>query len=127
MSRLERLGEENPQALYYSLGFVDIQVNGFAGIDFSASDLDVDALAAVLPAIWKTGVTSFCPTLVTNSVENLERNFRVLKRARARVPGFAASAPCYHLEGPYLSPGPSHGAHQSVLMREPDWSAFQQL
>jgi len=127
VSRLERLGEEKPEAPYCSPGFVDIQVNGFAGIDFSAPDLDVNALAAVLPAIWKTGVTSFCPTLITNSLDELERNLRVLESARAAVPGFADSTPCYHLEGPYLSPGPSHGAHKSALMRDPDWDEFRRL
>jgi N-acetylglucosamine-6-phosphate deacetylase len=46
---------------------------------------------------------------------------------RNRRPRFAAAAPCYHLEGPYLSPGPSKGVHNPAWMRPPDWSEFEEL
>jgi len=62
----------------------------------------VEKAVSVLPAIWKTGVTTFCPTLITNSLEQLARNFRVLEEARKLDVHFARSVPCYHLEGPYL-------------------------
>lgn len=127
IARVERIGEEDPRVSYCAPGFVDLQINGFAGVDFSASDLDEDALARVLPALWATGVTSFCPTLITNTRTQLESNFKVLEAARQHVAGFAASVPCYHLEGPYLSPGASRGAHDPLIMRFPDWEEFQHL
>ena len=43
------------------------------------------------------------------------------------IPRFAASVPCYHLEGPYISPGPSRGAHDPTWMRRPDWPEFERL
>jgi hypothetical protein len=80
-----------------------------------------------LTAIWKTGVTTFCPTLITSSTEPLERNFRVLEKVRRLDAHFASSALCYHLEGPYLSPGGAHGAHDPALMRSPDWNEFSRF
>ena len=68
---------------FISPGFVDIQVNGFAGIDFSGPDLDAEKAISVLPKIWSTGCTSFCPTLITNSVSELVRLSPSWSRQRA--------------------------------------------
>jgi N-acetylglucosamine-6-phosphate deacetylase len=112
---------------FISAGFVDIQVNGFAGVDFSDPRLEPEQAAMVLPAMWKTGVTSFCPTLITNTADALERNFRVLERARTLDVRFAQSVPGYHLEGPYLSSDKAYGAHNPDLMHAPDWIEFSRL
>ena len=127
ISAIRFLGPLDSTRPFVSPGFVDLQINGFAGIDFSDPDLSPDHAASILPAIWGTGVTTFCATLVTNTIERLERNFRALERARRSNRSFAATVPCYHLEGPYLSPGESHGAHDPALMRLPDWNEFEQL
>lgn len=127
ISSLQVLGSPDPGAAYASPGFVDIQINGFAGVDFSDPDLRPEALIGVLAALWKTGVTTVCPTLITNTFEGFENAFRVLETARRLDAQFAATAPCYHLEGPYLSPGESHGAHNPAWMRSPDWAGFCQL
>lgn len=118
------IDEEKPFA---SPGFVDIQINGFAGIDFSDSALTAEKAVSVLQPIWKTGVTNLCATLITNTTERLERNFKVLEEARRLDAQFAATVPCYHLEGPYLSPGGARGAHNPLLMRPPDWEHFSRL
>jgi len=127
ISSVRMLGSDDPARPFVSPGFVDIQLNGFAGVNFSDPELDPEKAISVLPAIWKTGVTTFCPTLITNSLDQLARNFRVLEQARRLDARFARSAPCYHLEGPYLSPGEAHGAHDPALMRSPDWDEFSRL
>jgi N-acetylglucosamine-6-phosphate deacetylase len=124
---VRKVGPNDPEQLFASAGFVDVQINGFAGVDFSDSALDARKAVSILPAIWKTGVTSFCPTLMTNSMEHLEQNFRVLEEARRLDARFAASVPGYHLEGPYLSPCESHGAHVPALMHAPEWDEFSRL
>lgn len=121
------LGPERPGSIILSPGLVDIQLNGFAGVDFSHPQLEPEEAVSVLPHLWKTGVASFCPTLVTNSHEKLLRNFRVLERARLCDERFARAVPCYHLEGPYISPGGSHGAHDPALMRPAAWDEFAEL
>ena len=127
ISSVRLVGPADPARPSVSPGFADIQVNGFAGIDFSAPELDPERAISILPAIWKTGVTTFCPTLITNSLDQLERNFRVLEEARRLDARFAQTVPGYHLEGPYLSPGGAHGAHDPTLMRPPDWHEFSRL
>jgi N-acetylglucosamine-6-phosphate deacetylase len=127
ISSVRVVGPTDPEELFVSPGLVDIQVNGFAGVDFADPELDPERAISILPAIWKTGVTTFCPTLITNTLEQLERSFRTLEEARRLDARFAGSVPCCHLEGPYLSPGRSHGAHVPALMRSPDWGEFSRL
>lgn len=124
---VQLMGPVDPRSAFISPGFIDLQLNGFAGIDFSADKLDAHRVAAVLPAVWKTGVTTFCPTVITNSRESLLETFRVLEEARRLDACFARSAPCYHLEGPYISQGPSRGAHDPRYMRPPAWEEFCEL
>ena len=121
---LEPVNEQKP---YASPGFIDIQLNGFAGIDFCDPMLDPAKVPDILPALWKTGVTTFCPTVITNTQENLLQCFRALEEARRIEPRFPKSAPCYHLEGPYISPGGSRGAHNPEVMRTPNWEEFLEL
>ena len=121
------IGPERSGGIFVSPGFIDIQLNGFSGIDFSTPSLVTEEVSAILPKLWKTGTTTFCPTLITNSREKLLKSFRVLEETRQLDPMFALSVPCYHLEGPYLSPYGSRGAHDPNLMRNPDWDEFVQL
>lgn len=127
IASVSALGPADPALPFVSPGFVDIQVNGFAGVNFSGADFDPDKAISVLPAIWKTGVTTFCPTIVTNTLDQLARNFRVLEKARELDARFARTVPCYHLEGPYISPGGAHGAHNTAWMRLPDFDEFSRL
>ena len=119
---VEREGEP-----FYAPALTDIQLNGFAGVDFAADGLEPEQLISVLPSVWRTGTGAFCPTLISNHRECLLRNLRTLEAARRADVRFARSVPCYHLEGPFLSPGPSHGAHDPARMRLPDWDEFRQL
>jgi N-acetylglucosamine-6-phosphate deacetylase len=87
-------------------GFFDLQVNGFAGVDFNNPDAaDADILVAI-EKLGATGVTSFLPTLITSSLDRFSRCANNLSRLKpASVVGF-------HMEGPYISSddGP-RGAH----------------
>lgn len=127
IAAVEILGDERPEEPTLSPGLVDIQLNGFAGVNFSDPELTPETVVQVLPQIWKSGVTSFCPTLITNSRQMFVRNFRVLEEARAADARFARTTPCYHLEGPYLSPGNSRGIHDPAWMHAPDWDEFAEF
>ena len=89
--------------------------------------LEVEQVLSMLPALLRTGTTTFCPTLITNSQESLIRNLRVLEQARKASPHLRSAAPCYHLEGPYFSPGEAQGIHNPAYMRPPDWEEFSDL
>ena len=78
-------------------GFFDLQVNGFAGIDFNASDLQPDQIDVAVEQLRRTGVTRCLPTLITGSFEVFARNARLL--AALGHPTIAG----LHMEGPYIS------------------------
>ena len=87
-------------------GLFDLQVNGFAGVDFNGPDLTEDRAAEAFERMRATGVTRCLPTLVTSSFERFAACARVLGRMSAdAIAGI-------HMEGPYLSAedGP-RGAH----------------
>lgn len=96
-------------------GFVDVQINGFDGIDFATADAaGYEHVAQKLAA---TGVTAFQPTLISLPPANL---VGALSRAR-RMTISSARIIGIHLEGPFLSPIRC-GAHDPENMVEPDLS-----
>lgn len=86
-------------------GFFDLQVNGFAGVDFN-EPCTPEQLHFAVEAQRKTGVTRFLPTLITSSAEHFARCAHAL--VNFADPALAG----IHMEGPYISPedGP-RGAH----------------
>src|SRR5262245_14552045 len=77
-------------------GLVDLQINGFGGVDFNASDLAADRVDAALDRIRATGVTRCLPTLITSSYDD----FSVRARVLSGVPSPAIAG--IHMEGPYI-------------------------
>jgi len=101
-------------------GLVDLQVNGFAGVDFNDPALGEEQVARAVEAIGRTGVTRFLPTLVTSSDESFTACARRL--ARVRHPAIAG----LHLEGPYISPEDGYrGAHPRAFVRPADVDDFR--
>jgi N-acetylglucosamine-6-phosphate deacetylase len=87
-------------------GFFDLQVNGFAGVDFNGKNLIADRVAEALARMRATGVTRCLPTLITSSFERFAANAQVL--ARLSHPAIAG----LHMEGPYISrEDGARGAH----------------
>jgi N-acetylglucosamine-6-phosphate deacetylase len=89
-----------------SPGFLDLQVNGFAGVDFNDPATTVEDLHRAVTVLRTHGVTRILPTLITSSPERFAQCARLL--LQARTDAFAG----IHMEGPYISPedGP-RGAH----------------
>ena len=109
-------------------GLFDIQVNGYAGVDFNSSALTPDALDHALHAMLRAGVTQCLPTLITATEADLTARLQALDRAvrtsrlgRAMVPGL-------HLEGPFLNPTPGYaGCHPAAAMVPPDPALLARL
>jgi N-acetylglucosamine-6-phosphate deacetylase len=118
------LEESGGKDLYLAPGLIDNQVNGYRGTDFADEGLSLDGIKSAAEAIWKDGVTTFVPTLISGSHEQLIRNLKVLAQA-AEDPFFKGSIPGFHLEGPYISPEPGYrGCHPAQHLRKPSWEEF---
>ena len=112
-------------ARYLSPGFIDLQVNGFLGVDYNNPKCTLDQLAASIRGLFATGVTRFYPTVITGSPADMLGALRNLKCARDTLPeGVAIDG--FHVEGPHISPddGP-RGAHPRRWVRPPDLDEFR--
>jgi N-acetylglucosamine-6-phosphate deacetylase len=104
-------------------GFVDLQVNGFGGVDFL--DADVAGYRRAGEALLETGVTAYLPTLITSPEQQLLAAMREVplgvhhEAARPRILGM-------HLEGPFLSPN-RLGTHEASSRRDPDPALLDRL
>ena len=103
-------------------GFVDLQVNGYQGIDFSASGLSVDDVRKVTAAMVARGTCAYCPTLITSPVAVIESNLSVLSSAMDE-PELGERLLGIHLEGPFLTEA-SKGAHRADWLKRPDTRLF---
>ncbi|NOY36569.1 MAG: N-acetylglucosamine-6-phosphate deacetylase [Chlorobi bacterium] len=112
--------------VYIAPGLIDIQINGYMGVDFTGSNLTIEGIIKVTKALWKEGITSYLPTVITGSDERLKTNFKILAGALTD-PELKKSIPGFHLEGPYISPVKGfRGAHLAKYIRPPDWNEFIQ-
>lgn len=128
ISRISDLGNEQEiPNLYIAPGLIDLQINGYVGIDFSGPDLNDKDLIKATQALWEVGVTTYYPTLITSELQRLHDNFAIMARA-IEAPEIRSSIPGFHLEGPYISPLPGfRGAHLEKYIRAPDWEEFEQI
>nr|UEK51553.1 GluNAc-6P deacetylase-like protein [Parasacculina yatsui] len=97
-------------------GFIDLQVNGGWGVDFSSPDLHdtATALNTVATGVLAHGVTAFLPTLVTSPPDVYHT---VLPGLGPRLGGLHGAAVIgAHLEGPFINPV-KRGAHAEQHVR----------
>jgi N-acetylglucosamine-6-phosphate deacetylase len=100
-------------------GLVDLQVNGFAGVDFLGADADGYRLAG--EALLETGVTSYLPTFITAPEEQLVSALRALP-VDSDGPRILGA----HLEGPFIS-ALRLGIHPAEARRNPDPELLERL
>lgn len=113
--------------VYVAPGWIDLQVNGFAGVDYNSPYAAHEEIARSIRAMFETGVTRFYPTVITGSPDDMAGALSNLAKAKEAIPeGQAMQA--FHVEGPYISPedGP-RGAHPAQWVRPPDWDEFQRF
>ncbi|WP_052704066.1 N-acetylglucosamine-6-phosphate deacetylase [Vibrio nigripulchritudo] len=119
---------EKKQDSVVTPGLVDIQVNGFSGLDFNSFGVTPEALDNALFEMLKSGVTKCLPTLISADEEKL---YQLLKKLDEAV-GKSALGPDmvlgYHIEGPFLSPKEGFvGAHPEKAMISGSISVVKKL
>ncbi len=110
---------------YIAPGFIDIQVNGFAGVDYCSPDATLESIGRSIHEIFATGVARFFPTVITGTEKNMigaMRNLALAKETLSEGPAMEG----FHIEGPHISPddGP-RGAHPQHCVRPPDIEEFR--
>ena len=100
-------------------GFVDLQVNGFGGVDLI--EADADGFRRAGDALLETGVTAYLPTFITAPEEHL---LAALRELPVGVTGPRILGA--HLEGPFLAPG-RLGTHPPDYRSDPDPALLERL
>jgi N-acetylglucosamine-6-phosphate deacetylase len=108
-------------------GFIDLQVNGFLGVDFSSPDLTASDVRRVALALQERGTAGFLATLITSPVDIYQRNLPIIARV-AQEEDFSNVLLGIHLEGPFISEQPGAvGAHDPEYVRPADASLFEDM
>ncbi|HEX7448403.1 MAG TPA: N-acetylglucosamine-6-phosphate deacetylase, partial [Pirellulales bacterium] len=128
LTRAAALPEAGEPLPWVAPGFIDLQVNGYGGQEFSSLELTPEKVADIVRQHWAFGVTGLCPTLTTQSFECLVHGLGAIDFACQSMPDIAPSVLGIHVEGPYFSTedGP-RGAHPIEHCRRPNWDEFRHL
>jgi N-acetylglucosamine-6-phosphate deacetylase len=102
---------------FLSPGWIDIQINGGFGSDFTDDPTTIWGVARQLP---RHGTTSFLPTIITSPPEKLYQAMEVLRKGPP--PGWRGAIPLgIHAEGPFLNLQ-KKGAHNPAYLQTPSVS-----
>ena len=125
--RIESVTPAAEAARYLAPAFIDVQVNGFAGVDFNSPATSHEAISQGTRAIRRTGVSRYFPTVITGGPDAMAGALRNLANAAETIPERASIAG-FHVEGPHIAPedGP-RGAHPIEWVRPPDLDLFARL
>jgi N-acetylglucosamine-6-phosphate deacetylase len=108
--------------IYVAPGWIDLQVNGYAGVDYNAPQTSHEEIARSIDVLHSTGTTRFYPTVITGDAEHMVACLRNLRNARQNMPSIEG----FHVEGPHICPddGP-RGAHLRRCVRKPDLNEYR--
>jgi len=109
-------------------GYVDLQVNGYAGVDLNQDDLPTESLHAMCMRLRADGVAGILATIVTDELEVMERRLRRLAALWAADSLARDVIWGIHIEGPFINGAPGFlGAHLANAVRPAEPDAMQRL
>jgi N-acetylglucosamine-6-phosphate deacetylase len=120
------IGDNKRDLPFTGPGLIDLQINGINGVDFNSVSLTKTDLFNATNYLLTKGITTFFPTVITNSEENTRHILSVINKACLENSLLNQCIGGIHLEGPFISPSDGYrGAHDKDLVRAPDWDLFQ--
>ncbi len=121
---IEAHGAASPH--YLAAGLIDLQVNGFRGIDLNDGALTPDAVLKLCMELASVGVTTFQPTLITAAESSIVAALVAIAGARKQFALARQMIVGVHVEGPSISrmDGP-RGAHPAEHVRAPEIAEFE--
>ena len=119
---------EAPRDLWLVPALVDLQVNGYGGVDFQQDDVSLEDLLAATRKLRAAACTRFLLTLVTDAWPRLMARLRHFRELRSRSAELRAAIAGWHVEGPFLSAEPGFcGAHNPEWMCDPTAAQIHEI
>jgi len=123
-----RAGGDAATDVWLASGLVDLQVNGYGGIDLNDAACDAAAVERLTRTLAASGTTTFLPTIITANQEAMAARLRTIAQSWREYADVAHAVPCIHLEGPSISPLDGYrGAHPFGDVRAPSVAEFEAL
>src|SRR5688500_12951433 len=109
-------------------GYLDLQVNGYAGVDFQDNDLAAEDLHLACQQLKADGTQAILATIITEHVEKMAARLARIVAIREKDPLVREMIPALHIEGPFLSPQDGYrGAHPKDAIRPADCDVMARL
>ena len=109
-------------------GYVDLQVNGYAGVDFNADTLTPTRLHDACVRLDADGVAAILATIITDDVDAMCRRLAAIVRLRDEDELVRRMVPGIHIEGPFINEAAGYrGAHPADAIRVADAGVMQRL
>jgi N-acetylglucosamine-6-phosphate deacetylase len=128
VTNIEELAGSADDLPFIAPGLIDLQINGVNGIDFNNPGVSVTDIVNATSYLLSQGITTFLPTVITNSDENICKIVHTINNACLSDSVVNECIWGIHLEGPFLSPAPgAKGAHDEKYIKAPDWELFEKF
>ena len=110
------------------LNYLDLQLNGYRGVDFNARELRIPSCRAACKALQAAGVVGVLATIITDDLDSMCARLERIAAIRREDPLIARMILGIHVEGPFLDPGPGFaGAHPPQWIRPADGDEMKWL
>ena len=117
-----------PSDFWIAPALLDLQVNGFGGVDFQKDDLSPENLLTATRHLRAAGCSRYLLTLITDQWPRLMARLQHLRVMRERSTELRHAIAGWHIEGPFLSAAPGFcGAHDPALMIDPTPEHIREL
>ena len=109
-------------------GYVDLQINGYSGVDFNSDTLTLEELLSACRQLHQEHVSGVLVTIVTASIEQMVGRLRRIVAIRENDSFIQKMILGLHIEGPFISPDPGYiGAHPRQHVRQADRDVMERL
>jgi len=110
------------------MNYIDLQVNGYKGVDFNSDQLTPDEMHTVCVRLREDGVGDFLPTIITDNIPAMSSRLKRLVELRAADPLVKDLVAGFHIEGPFLNETEGYiGAHPVKYVRPANQDDMQRL
>jgi len=128
ITQIAKVSDSPPRNLWVAPPLLDLQVNGFAGVDFQSDEVSLGDLERAARALHAAGCGQFFLTLISDEWPRLMSRLRRLREFREKSPLLSKAIAGWHIEGPFLSAEPGfRGAHPAEVMCDPTSAHLKEL